>query len=85
MTMPQSVRKFTLTAHIVFSVGWLGAVAAFFVLALIGLTSRDWPVVRAAYVGMESITWWTIVPLSFASLLTGLTVSLGTRWGLFHH
>ncbi len=41
--------------------------------------------VRAAYLAMELTTWWVIVPLAFASLLTGLVVSLGTQWGLFRH
>jgi hypothetical protein len=29
--------------------------------------------------------WFVLVPLSFASLLTGLVQSVGTRWGLFRH
>jgi len=31
------------------------------------------------------IGWYTLVPLSLASLLTGLVQSLGTKWGLFRH
>jgi len=31
------------------------------------------------------ITWFVIVPLSLASLLTGLVQSLGTTWGLSRH
>jgi hypothetical protein len=34
---------------------------------------------------MEPMTWFAIVPLAFASLLTGLVQSLGTQWGLFRH
>ena len=34
---------------------------------------------------MELIGWCVIVPLSLASLLTGLVQSLGTSWGLFRH
>ena len=34
---------------------------------------------------MELTARLVIVPLSFASLLTGLVQSLGTRWGLFRH
>jgi hypothetical protein len=41
--------------------------------------------VRAAYLAMELTTWFVIVPLSFASLVTGLIQSLGTSWGLFRH
>jgi hypothetical protein len=41
--------------------------------------------VRAAYLVMEPIGWFVLVPLAFASLLTGLVQSLGTAWGLFRH
>ena len=41
--------------------------------------------VRAADLAMELTGWVVIVPLSLASLLTGLVMSLGTRWGLFRH
>src|SRR5579871_6523635 len=34
---------------------------------------------------MELIGWYVIVPLSIASLLTGLVMSLVTPWGLFRH
>lgn len=40
---------------------------------------------RAAYLAMELIASWAIVPLALASLLTGLVQSLGTPWGLFRH
>jgi hypothetical protein len=83
--MTPSLRKLVLTAHITFSVGWLGAVAAFLALALAGLTGRDAQMVRAAYAAMELTARFVIVPLAFASLLTGLIESLGTPWGLFRH
>jgi hypothetical protein len=85
MTMTPRLRNFALTAHVTSSVGWLGAVAGFFALAVAGLTSQEAQRVRAAYVAMELITWFVIVPLSLASLLTGLVQALGTRWGLFRH
>lgn len=34
---------------------------------------------------MELLGWFVLVPLSFASLFTGLIQSLGTKWGLFQH
>jgi hypothetical protein len=34
---------------------------------------------------MEPAAWLVLVPLAFASLLTGLIQSLGTTWGLFRH
>ena len=83
--MAPGLRKFALTAHVAISVGFLGAVAGFLVLAVAGLASDDIQRVRAAYVAMDLTAWSIIVPLCFASLLTGLIQSLGTRWGLFRY
>jgi hypothetical protein len=85
MTMTPHLRKFALTGHVVFSVGWLGAVAAFLVLSIAGLTSRDTGVVAGAYLSMNLIGLYVIVPMSLASLATGLVQALGTPWGLFRH
>jgi hypothetical protein len=83
--MTPRLRKLALTAHITFSVGWLGAVAAFLALAIAGLANRDPQIVRAAYAAMELTARSVIVPLASASLLSGLIQSLGTPWGLFRH
>ncbi len=40
---------------------------------------------RIAYGGMALIAKTVIVSLALASLLTGLIVSVGTKWGLFRH
>jgi uncharacterized membrane protein len=85
MIMAPSLRKLALTAHVTSSVGWLGAAAAFLAVAIVGLTSRDARTVRGAYLVMEPAAWLVLVPLAFASLLTGLVMSLGTTWGLFRH
>lgn len=85
MNMPPAIRKFALAAHITSSVGALGAVAAFLALAIAGLYSRDTQLVRASYLAMDLTAWFVIVPLVFASLLTGIIQSLGTPWGLFRH
>lgn len=85
MAMSRGLRKFVLTAHITFAVGWLGSVASFLALAIVGLRSHDALTLRAAYVSMELITRFVILPLSFAPLITGPILSLGTAWGLFRH
>ncbi len=85
MTLPPGLRKFVLTTHITASVGWLGAVAGFMALAVAGLRSEEADTLRAAYLTMPLVGWFVIVPLSLASLLTGLVQSLGTSWGLFRH
>lgn len=85
MTMTPRLRKFTLTMHIICSIGWIGALAAFLALATAGLTSQDVQTVRMAYVASGLITWYVIVPLAIASLLTGIVQAIGTPWGLFQH
>ncbi|MBK0401864.1 hypothetical protein I5M27_02640 [Adhaeribacter sp. BT258] len=79
------LRKVFLTTHITLSVGWLGAVAAFLAIALMGLVSQDTMQVRSAYITMEWVGWFVIVPACLGSLATGLIQSLGTNWGLFRH
>jgi hypothetical protein len=83
--MKPALRKLTLTSHVTFSVGWLGAVASFLVLSIAGLASRDVETVRAVYLSMNLIGQFIIVPLSIAALISGLVQSLGTHWGLFRH
>lgn len=85
MIMTPGLRKFALTAHVISSVGWLGAVAVFLAHAILGVTSQDVHLVRAVYLVMEPAAWLILVPLAFASLLTGVVQSLGTTWGLFRH
>ncbi len=85
MTMKPSLRKFALTTHVTSSVGWFGSVVTFLALAVAGLGSLDAQTVRAAYLAMHVITWFVIVPLSVAAVLTGVVQSLGTAWGLFRH
>lgn len=53
MTMSPWLRKLMLTVHLVSSVGWIGAVAAYLALDLTAVASRDIQLVRAAYLGME--------------------------------
>jgi hypothetical protein len=85
MALTPRLRKLSLTAHVTSSVGWLGAVVAFLALSVAGLTSQDPQTVQGAYLVMELTGRVVLVPLSLASLLTGLVCSLGSNWGLFRH
>lgn len=85
MSMAPRLRRFVLTAHVTSSVGWLGAVVVFLALSVVGLTSQDAQALRGTYLVMEPAARFVLVPLAFASLLTGLVQSLGTAWGLFRH
>lgn len=83
--MSPDTRRLALTTHVTVSVGWLGAIAAFLVLAITGLTTPRAELVRGSYIAMQVITWSILIPLSAASLASGLVMSLGTTWGLFRH
>lgn len=82
--MASGLRKFVLVAHLTFSMGWIGAALAYLALG-VSATRRDPATVRAAWIAMELTGWYVIVPLALGSLLTGVVLSLGTRWGLFRH
>lgn len=85
MTMTPAVRKFALTVHLVASIGWIGSVIAYLALDVAAVAGPDADSMRAAFMGMRLILVWVIVPLAFASLITGLIMSLGTPWGLLRH
>jgi hypothetical protein len=85
MTMTRGFHKFALAAHLMFSVGWIGTVFAYLALGVAAVTSRDVQTVRAAWIAMDLTGWYVIVPLALVSLLTGLVMALGTKWGLLRH
>jgi hypothetical protein len=85
MTMPPRLHKFALAIHLSFSVGWIGAVFAYLALSTAAMTSQDPQTVRAAWIAMELTGWYAIVPLALASVVTGLVMALGTKWGLLRH
>lgn len=79
------LRRLALTAHVAFSVGWLGAVATFAAVAGIGWMSGDATTIRGAYLVMEPAAWLVLLPMAFASVVTGVVQALVTPWGLFRH
>jgi hypothetical protein len=85
MAMPPALRHAALAAHIVSSVGWIGAAAGYLVLGVVAGVSEQPLTIRAAWIGMELTGWLVVVPLGCLTLLTGLVMSLGTLWGLLRH
>jgi hypothetical protein len=85
MTLTAGARKLLLTAHITASVGWIGALAVFLAHAAAGLAAEDTQTVRALSIAMGLTAWFVILPLSAASLVTGIVQAVGTAWGLVRH
>ncbi|SOD63790.1 hypothetical protein SAMN06297387_112149 [Streptomyces zhaozhouensis] len=85
--MPQltrRARRVTLIVHVVVSVGWLGLSLCLLVLAVAGARGTE-ETAGAAHRSMRLLTDWPLPPLIGLTLLTGVVLSLGTRWGLAHH
>lgn len=85
MAMSPAARKFVLAAHLTVSVGWIGALLAYLGLGVAAASSGDAQTIRAAWIAMEITGWYVIVPLAVASLITGIVIALGTRWGLLRN
>lgn len=85
MTISPPLRKALLAFHVAASVGWLGSVAAFLALNLLATYGSDPETARAAYVSMDPVGWWTVVPLNMLTLLTGIVLAVATPWGLLRH
>jgi hypothetical protein len=85
MIMPPRLRKTVLVVHVATSVGWLGALAGYLVLDITTAARADVATVRGAYVAMDLVVRYAIVPLAVASVLVGLVNALGTQWGLVRH
>lgn len=80
-----AARKLSLSVHLTVSVGWIGAVIAYLGLGTVAVRTDDRELIRSMWSAMEIVGWYVIVPLALASLLTGLLMALGTKWGLFQH
>lgn len=87
--LPPRLRKLVLAAHIIVSVGWLGIVVAVLVLSITAATAQDVGMSEAAYVLIDNVSDILVAPppasFSIAALLTGIVLSLGTKWGLLKH
>lgn len=78
-------RKAALVAHVTASVGWIGAIVASLGLAISALVSNDPQTVRSAYISLDLMGRYVLVPCAFAALLGGIAQSFITKWGLIRH
>src|SRR5690606_37286481 len=74
-------RNTLLTAHIIFSVSLLGDSAGFLAVSLRASTLSGVEAMRESVNILEMFSHVFGIPLSFAALLTGIALGLGTKWG----
>lgn len=72
--MSQRVRRTVLTAHIIASVGLLGDCAAVLAINVRAATTEDPRLAAASYELLDMFSFVFGIPLSFATLGTGLAV-----------
>lgn len=85
MKLSPATRKLTLAVHLTVSIGWVGGVLVYVALGLAATRSDDDQTIRAAWVAMEITGWYALVPMALATVLTGLILAWGTKWGLLRH
>lgn len=78
-------RRAVLTAHILVSVGLLGEVSAFLAIAVRAAGADDAALASAAYDLLATLQLLFGIPLSLAALATGLTLGLGSKWGVLRY
>jgi hypothetical protein len=83
--LPLRARHALLTVHIVVSVGLLGDAAGYLAVAIRTSTLDDPLLVHDSVRTLNMFSLVFGIPLSFAALVTGIALGLGTRWGLFRY
>ena len=79
------LRKLVLTIHIIVSVGLLGDSAGYLAVAIRGAIASDPLIAHSSYQTLRMFAFVFGIPLSFAALVTGVLLGLGTRWGILRY
>lgn len=83
--LPQRLRRAVLTAHIMVSVGLLGDSAGFLAVAIRVSSATDPASARELVEVLNMFSAVFGIPLSVGAIVTGLTLGLGSRWGVFRY
>lgn len=78
-------RRVCLAVHLGAAVGWIGAALAYLAVGVAAQSSESIATIRAAWLAMEIIGWFVIVPLGIVASASGVLLAAWTRWGLFRH
>ncbi|OLT13514.1 hypothetical protein BJF78_22085 [Pseudonocardia sp. CNS-139] len=82
--MRPGTRKALLTGHIVAAGAWIGLDVMLGVLVFTAMGTADRATAALCYQVLPLLTW-PLVAAALLSLLTGLLLGLGTRYGLLRH
>lgn len=76
-----ALHRFLLATHVIVSVGWLGVSVAKLVLGLVATTTYE---PDSLYASMRVVDV-VFPPAAVGAAVTGILLSLGTKWGVLRH
>ncbi|MFI6941592.1 DUF2269 domain-containing protein [Streptomyces sp. NPDC050418] len=85
MKLSRPARRATLVVHVTAAAGWLGLTLGLLALAAAAITTDSAATTEAAVRSMRIFADWLVLPLALLTLLSGLLLSFGTKWGLARH
>jgi uncharacterized membrane protein len=85
MELSRPARRASLVVHVSASAAWLGLTLGLFALAVTAATTGSAVTVEASVRAMKLFADWLLLPVAFASFVSGMVLSLGTPWGLARH
>jgi hypothetical protein len=83
--LPPKLRRAALTVHIAASVGLLGDCAVIVATTVRAATTDDPQLAASGYELLSMFSLLFGIPLSFTSLATGLTLGIGSKWGVLRY
>ncbi len=85
MRLPRRVRRATVFVHVLVAIAWVGVDLVVGALSLTGLRTEDPRTMATAYTAIGMFAVPLMLALGLLTLATGVTLSLGTRYGLLRH
>jgi hypothetical protein len=83
--LAHGTRNTLLAVHIMVSVGLLGDSAGFLAVAMRAAAAGDAETARQLVEVLQMFAFVFGIPLSFAALISGIALGLGTKWGVFRY
>jgi hypothetical protein len=83
--MRPGTRRLVLLLHVITSVGWIGVEVSILACGVVGLLDPDPIVMRSTRVVAGVLGGIFYFPASLVTLVTGLLLSWGTRWGVLRY
>jgi hypothetical protein len=85
MRLSMRARKGLVTLHILFSAIMLGNMVTFLILSIISVTTADDRLLESCYAIMHVLSETSIRASTIGTTITGILLSIWTKWGLFKY